>query len=174
MKPMRDASPEQTSAAVAAVESIPRDFIYVGRRAGEGAAVFGAIVQIIDGQLSRESYYAAAQFKGSIVGGIYTGATFHEGGARGLSVASWVKRWTEASDIITWRALDDAVETALRAAKLMADSKKINEIDDILLPLRKLYASYTKQYNHASREALEQAVLRSLRSAPRKTELDRK
>ncbi|WGK63455.1 hypothetical protein QAO71_16930 (plasmid) [Halopseudomonas sp. SMJS2] len=42
----------------------------------------------------------------------------------------------------------------------------------MLLPLRKLYASYSRQYDNAGKEALEQAVLRALRSPPRKGELE--
>lgn len=152
-------------------EAVPRDFVFTGRRIGSGSKVFGAVRQIIEGEMAQEEYYTAESTKGKIVGGIYTGAQFHDGGARGVNAAKWVKRWEIADDLIMWRALDDAVDAKLRAAKLMADSKKMNEIDEILLPLRKLYASYAKQYSHSGKEALEQAVLRSLRSAPRKTEL---
>jgi len=152
-------------------EAVPRDFVFIGRRAGNGSKAFGALRQIRDGQLGPEEYYGIDTTKGKIVGGVYSGAKFYEGGSRGIGAATWSKRWDVSDDLIMWRALDDAVETALRTAKLMGDSKKISEIDDILLPLRKLYASYAKQYSHSGREALEQAVLRSLRSAPRKTEL---
>ena len=162
---------EKGEASVAAPVAVARDFVYAGRRTGKASKVFGAVRQIIDGQLGPEEYYGADTMKGKILGGVYTGASFHDGGARGMNSATWLKRWSAVDDLIMWRAHDDAVETELRAAKLMGDSKKINELDGILLPLRKLYASYAKQYNHASREALEQAVLRSLRTPPRKTEL---
>lgn len=171
MTKMPDMESDKAEASVAIPVAEARDFVYAGRRTGKASKVFGAVKQIIDGHLGPEEYYGVDTLKGKIVGGIYTGASFHEGGSRGISSATWLKRWSVADDLIMWRAHDDAVETELRAAKLMADSKRINEIDGILLPLRKLYASYAKQYNHASREALEQAVLRSLRSPPRKTEL---
>jgi len=159
--------PDKAPASVAE----PRDFVYAGRRLGKASKVFGVVRQIIDGRLGVEEFYSAETLKGKIVGGIYTGASFHETGSRGISSTTWTTRWHAPDDLIVWRAMDDAVETELRTARMMADSKRINEIDDILLPLRKIYASYAKQYNHASREALEQAVLRSLRSPPRKTEI---
>ncbi len=68
------------------------------------------------------------------------------------------------------RARDEAFETQQCLAKLELDAKKVNELEALLLPLRKQYAVYSRQYDYAGQEALEQAVLRALRSPPRKVE----
>lgn len=150
----------------------PRDFVYLGRREGRNGVVLARIAQIENGQLADFEAYSADTFKKHIVGGIYRGATFCEGGAKGLSGSTWVGRWHGEQIVMEAKVLDDAVTSMLRSKKLMADSKKINEIEAMLLPLRKLYAAYARKYDHAGKEALEAAVLRALRAAPRKSELD--
>ncbi|MCO8166246.1 hypothetical protein NJC40_00435 [Pseudomonas sp. 21LCFQ02] len=54
---------------------------------------------------------------------------------------------------------------------LEADAKKINDLETMLLPLRKLYAADARKYDHA-RKGLEQAVMRALHPQPRKWGID--
>ncbi len=152
--------------------SVARDYVYAGRRKTASGKSVGVIRQVVDGVLAADRLYEAKVLKGKVIGGLYRGASFHDGGSDKLKEASYVGYWKNAEDIIQWKALDDAFESEERQAKLESDAKKINEIEEIMLPLRKLYAGYNKRYDHAGKEALEKAVLRALRSAPRKAELE--
>ncbi|MGG5276312.1 hypothetical protein [Pseudomonas syringae pv. coryli] len=153
-------------------EFLPFDFVYAGRRALKGDKPGSEIFRIIDGRLSESYVFAAKSLKGNVIGGVYRGAKFSKDQAQGLGTAVFVERWNDQGACIDWRARDEAFEANQRRIKLEADAKKVNEIEIMILPLRKLYASYSRQYDNAGKEALEQAVLRALRSLPRKCELD--
>jgi hypothetical protein len=155
-----------------ASEFLPFDFIYAGRRALKGDKPGAEIFRIIDGRLADSFVFASKNLKGNVIGGVYRGAEFTDSQARGLGSATFVERWKDQLACIDWRARDEAFEADQRRIKLQADAKKVNEVEAMLLPLRKLYASYSRQYDHAGKEALEQAVLRALRSPPRKSELE--
>lgn len=159
-----------TTAQAEAADFSPFDFVYVGRRALQGGKPGGEIRKIVDGQLTDAYVFAAASLKGRVIGCIYRGAHFSSSQARGLAAAEFVGRWEDQGDLIDWKARDQAFETEQRRFKMEADAKKVNEIEAIMLPLRKLYASYSRKYDHAGKEALEQAVLRALRAQPRATE----
>jgi len=116
--------------------------------------------------------FASKSLKGNVIGGVYRGAEFTDSQARGLGAVTFVERWKDQLACIDWRARDEAFEADHRRVKLEADAKKVNEVEAMLLPLRKLYASYSRKYDNAGKEALEQAVLRALRSPPRKCELE--
>lgn len=150
---------------------LPSDFVYAGRRILVGGKVGVAIHRINDARLDEEMVFNNKQLQGHVIGGIYRGASFSTSKANGLGNATFVGRWEVAIDLIGWRARDEAIETQTRLAKTVADAKKVNELETLLLPLRKLYATYTRQYDNAGKEALEQALIRALRSPPRKTEL---
>lgn len=153
-------------------EFLPFDYVYAGRRALKGDKPGAEIFQVVNGQLGNSYVFAAKSLKGRIIGGVYRGAMFSKEQARGLGSAAFVERWKDQLACIDWRSRDEAFEADQRRSKLEADAKKVNEIESMLLPLRKLYASYSRQYDHAGKEALEQAVLRALRSLPRKSELE--
>jgi hypothetical protein len=151
---------------------LPSDFVYAGRRALQGGKPGVEVFQIVDGCLAGRYLFAAKSLKGCAIGGVYRGALFSNDQARGLGAAAFVERWKDKLACIDWRARDEAFEADQRSIKLEADAKKFNEVESMLLPLRKLYATYSRQYDHAGKEALEKAVLRALRSPPRKSELE--
>lgn len=155
-----------------APEFLPFDFVYAGRRALKGDKPGAEIFKVVDGQLGDRYVFAAKSLRGSVIGGVYRGAMFSKDQARGLGCVAFVERWKDSVACIDWRSRDEAFDANQRRNKLEADSKRVNEIEAILLPLRKLYASYTRQYDQAGKEALEQAVLRALRSPPRKSEAE--
>lgn len=150
----------------------PFDFVYAGRRAMVGNKAGGMIHRVVEGRLAEGELFDAKTFKSMAIGGVYRGAVFAESRARGLAGARFVERWKDSARCIDWRARDEAYEADKRHDKLQADARKINEIEAMLLPLRKLYATYRQKYDHAGQEALEQAVLRALRANPRKSEVD--
>lgn len=151
---------------------LPFDFVYAGRRPLKGDKPGSEIFRIIDGRLAESYVFQAKSLKGNVIGGVYRGAMFSKDQAQGLGTAAFVERWSDQGACIEWRARDEAFEANQRLIKLEADAKKVNDIEVMMLPLRKLYASYSRQYDHAGKEALEQAVLRALRSLPRKSELE--
>lgn len=152
-------------------EYVACDFIYAGRRLLKGGRV-GVIIfrEVTPGRLDDGALYDGKEFKRHVIGGIYRGATFSSTGSRGLSTAAYAGRWAVVENCIDWRARDEATESELRTAKLAKDAQKVHEIEAILLPLRKLYAGYAKRRDSAGQEALEEAVLRALRCAPRSIE----
>jgi len=153
-------------------EFLPFDFVYAGRRTLKGDRSGAEIFRIVDGKLADRYVFASKSLKVSVIGGVYRGALFTESHARGLTAVTFVDCWGDQLACIDWRARDEASAADQRLAKLEADARKVNEVENMLLPLRKLYASYSRRYDNAGKEALEQAVLRALRSPPRKSELE--
>lgn len=152
---------------------LPFDFVYAGRRALKGGKPGVEIFRIVDGRLAESFVFESKSLKKSnVIGGVYRGARFTDNQAYGLGAVAFVERWKDQLACVDWRARDEAFETNQRRLKLEADAKKVNEVEAMLLPLRKLHAAYSRKYDHAGKEALEQAVLRALRSPPRKSELD--
>ena len=151
---------------------LPFDFVYAGRRALKGDKPGAEIFRVVDGRLADSFVFASKSLKGKVIGGVYRGAQFTDSQARGLGAVTFVERWKDQFACIDWRARDEAFEADQRRIKLEADAKKVIEVEAMLLPLRKLYTSYSRQYDNAGKEALEQAVLRALRSPPRKSELE--
>lgn len=151
-------------------EFLPFDYVYAGRRTLKGGKPGVEIYRLVDGQLGGSSVFEAKALKARVIGGIYRGATFSDQSARGLDTVTFVDRWKDPAACIDWRARDEAAEARQRLIKLEADAKKINEIEAILLPLRRRYATYVRQYDNAGKYALEQAMLSALRAPPRSTE----
>lgn len=152
-------------------EARPLDFVYVGRRLNGGQAVAAIRCILASGKLADdEAYYQLKAFKGYVLGGVYSGAAFAGSQVRGLNLAKYVSRWPGMAEQVDWRARDEQVEEQLRTDKLLKDAKKVHEVEAIMLPLRKLYESYRHRRDSAGCEALEQAVLRALRVAPRASE----
>jgi hypothetical protein len=150
----------------------PLDYVYLGRYKSGGKLHFAIRAIQPDGTLGRTSLYAYKNNMARTIGGVYTGATFDEGGTvRGLKEARWKGRWGNQDDIIEWQTRDEQVGSEVRAAKMEKDAGQVSEIERILLPLRKKYETYRRQADYEGKEALEQAVLRALRQAPRSSEL---
>lgn len=157
--------------AKAEADFVPTDYVYIGRVLSGTGKVYGKIQQVNGGKLHGDILpYDFKVLKGKVVGCIYTGAKFGPTAARGLSQATYCGRWHDAGQIMDWKIRDDAVATEIRTAKDEQNSKRIDEIESIMLTLRKRYAAYDRQRDHAGKEALEAAVLRALRSAPRDKE----
>ena len=149
----------------------PFDYVFAGRRLLKGGGVGVMIfLEVTPGRLDEGSLYDGKAFKRHVIGGVYRGATFCGDKTRGLAAAKYVGRWASEAARIDWRIRDEDAETELRALKLSNDARKVHEIEAMLLPLRKLYAGYFKRRDSAGQEALEQAVLRALRCAPRSCE----
>lgn len=150
-------------------EYAAKDYVYTGRRLLKGGKLAGEVIEIDDGALGARLLYDYRMLKGKAVGGIYRGASFCSGSVRGLGDARYLGQWPDELARIDWRSRDEAAEAEQRTNKLEADAKRAHELEELLLPLRKLYASYAQRNDYAGKEALEAALLRALRRRPPKT-----
>lgn len=160
----------QTAAAADDAEFIAKDFVYIGKRVNSKMEVF-AVIRLIDedGTLNtEEAMYKYNRKLDRNVGGVYTGAKFKPNGmSRGLAEARWKRMWDNQADRMTWSALHDDTEIMIRNDKLEKDQGRINDIEKAMLPIRKTYENMRFRHDFAGMEALERAVMRALRSAPR-------
>jgi hypothetical protein len=139
-------------------EFTPRDFVYAGRRMLRGDVIGYAIHPINDdGTLAGERLYKLKRY-GGIVGCRYTGATFAETSSKGIETAKWVDQWPNEGDRMEWQALDRSAEVDRKTASLKADAKATNEIDRIMLPIRKRIHSANARGDYAGAMALKLAV----------------
>jgi hypothetical protein len=139
-----------------------RDHVYTGRRSIVGGTIAHAFQPINDdGTLDAERLYKLKGYKG-IVGGRYTGAKFAESQSKGIAEAKWICQWPDEGDRMQWQAEDRAMEVYQRTAKLKADAKAMNEIDRIMLPIRKRIKLANSRGDYAAVMALKTAVQISL------------
>ena len=148
----------------------PLEFAYCGQRILTGGRLGICIAPIRDGQLQEASLYSHAGKVRWAVGGIYAGAEFSATSVRGLKNARFVRSWTDKEALIDWQSRNDQAESSIRTKKLETDARRMNELEAVMLPLRRQYEAYRRQRDHAGTEALAAAVLRALRSAPRADE----
>jgi hypothetical protein len=148
----------------------PLEFVFCGFRKGD-AGLFISVATLRDGVLGREMYFSKGKSKRRwVVGGIYSGASFSDNGAKVLDDAHYVKAWEVQGDKIEWQAKSEQAEALARSEKLEADDRKRNELEELMLPIRKQYGALTKRRDRAGAAALEEAVLRALRAPIRKAE----
>lgn len=152
---------------------IELDFVYCGLIFSNNE--FSVIVAPINpnGSLQKECFYKYKKGRDRTIGGIYRGAAFSEKSCRNIDSVTYVDTYKDAEAIIRWKARNDQAKTQERTYKLEKDAKKTNEMDAMLMTARKLYSNYRKRNDFAGMEAIEAAVLRSLRTPIRQSETDR-
>jgi hypothetical protein len=125
-----------------------------------------------DGTLQKEGLYLHKKGGEKVIGGIYRGALFSEKSSSNLDAASFVEKYHDTESIIQWKARNDQAKTQDRILKLEKDAEKGNEMDAMLITVRKLYSNYRKRNDFAGMEAIEAAMLRSLRTPIRQSEAE--
>jgi hypothetical protein len=150
-------------------EYAPMDFVFCGLRSSRDRLVM-AIAPITSGEVEETIFFAHKGKLRYVIGGVYSGAEFSASGAKGLDSASFVRSWSDRGEVIRWQALSDQAEAQARTKKLEANARKVNEIEAVLLPLRKQYAVFQRQRDRAGASALEQAVMAALRAPVRQGE----
>lgn len=96
----------------------PLEFVFCGFRKGD-AGLFISVATLRDGVLGREMYFSKGKSKRRwVVGGIYSGASFSDNGAKGLDDAHYVKAWEVQGDKIEWQAKSEQAEALARSEKL--------------------------------------------------------
>ncbi len=161
------------TSATLSEDFIELDFVYCGLIFRDKE--FSVIVAPInpDGTLLKECCYQYKKGRDRTIGGIYRGATFSEKSCRNIDSVSFVSTFKDTESIIQWKARSDLAKTHERTYKLEKDAKKSNEMDVMLMTARKIYSNYRKRNDFAGMEAIEAAVLRSLRTPIRQSETDR-
>ncbi|AVX93305.1 hypothetical protein [Pseudomonas psychrophila] len=86
-----------------ALDFLPFDFVYAGRRALKGDKPGAEIFRIVDGRIADSFVFEAKTLKGKVIGGIYRGALFTDTKARGLGAVKYVDRWNDQGACIDWR-----------------------------------------------------------------------
>lgn len=148
-----------------APELQPKDFIYIGMRAGSKGPVVGVIV--IDGPmplvLPEPKYFASdARWKSRSVGGLYRGAKFSATQMLDAQ-AQYINEAGLAEDRWQWRAEHDAYLTGVKRERLEEKYRKDNDVARMLLPLRKAMQTARKRCDWTEVQALEEYFLRALR-----------
>lgn len=148
---------------------VAKDYAFAGKTVDTKNKVFILIYPINeDGTLGERMAFEYKKKRDKMCGGVYTGASFNESGTiRGLDESRFKKQWHNQADRIKWQTSNDECEVDLRAARMEKETGRISEIEQLLTPLRKQYESYRFRHDFAGMEAMERAVLRALRSAPR-------
>ena len=153
-------------------EFVAKDFVHCGLRFGNGE-MFVALCPIgEDGTIEEEANYNFNKKRDRAIGLVYTGAIFSKDSVKGLDAATYKDRFNDQEKIIGWRALSDDARVKEKQFKMLKDEKKMNQFDEILLPLRKAYTAARKRNDFATLEAMEKAVVRSLTTPVRKGEID--
>ena len=151
----------------AANNLVPRDFVFAGKVAIVGGIGVKIILLNDDGTLGDERVFKHSRKLERTIGGVYTGAKFNNDQAQGLDRAAYKHQWKDREAIQDWRIKSEHIDRLNRVKKLEGDAKRINEIDDVMAPLRKTYENYRRIGDFAGMDALESAVLRSLRKRTR-------
>jgi hypothetical protein len=150
----------------AADNLVPHDFVFLGKVTVVGG--LGIKIQLLneDGTLGDIRVYKHNRKLERTIGGIYAGAKFDADHASGLDRAGYKGQWHDKDQIQDWRIKSENVERIVRTKKLEGDAKRVNEIDLVMASLRKTYDNYRRIGDYAGMEALEAAVVRSLRKGP--------
>lgn len=153
-------------------EPIKKDFVYIGHAIlSDGKLGISLRPVGEDGKLEEVMSFEPKNGRRNptVIGGIYRGASFSPERIHGLGDVTFTgDRWQDKEQRVLWQAASDDAEEKIRARRL--EKEQGNEIEELLLPLRKQYASAVKRFDYTTRETLERAVLRALKTLPRKDE----
>lgn len=149
----------------------PREFVYAGKREVKGGYGISVLPIMPDGSLGKKYLFSYdKEWRSRAVGSVYGTAQFSATSAKGLSGAKWLRMWPNSMDRAEWKASHDDAEEVSASRILEADARKMREIETILLQVRIRYEALRKQYDVDSMYALERAVVRALKTAPRVVE----
>lgn len=149
-----------------------KNFVYQGkRRSAKGEMWIQLSTLDANGNMDEKPKWfdAKSPKRNLIVGGVYRGASFNDAGSmRGITDVQYVgTTWQSQADVMEWQALEEQAMARAASDKLQKDAKRVTEIERTLLPLRELYAHAGKFGAYDKQAAIEAAMLRALRKAPR-------
>lgn len=160
----------------------PMAFVYTGRRWQNGKLYVAIAPMTGERRNAAEKHdlYEVSKTTRALtkmpVGAVCTGAEFSDTSVRGLSAAKYQGMYDgdhgqteqDARAVrATWQALDQQAAVLQRAAAMARDAKAVNEIENMLLPLRKQYHGAAMRGDYTTMEALKAAVIRALHKAPK-------
>jgi hypothetical protein len=141
----------------------PQDYVYIGRRQLKDGKI-GHFIRRIDntGELGKESGYVDLKKFRPVVGGVYTGATFSETHAKGIDSAKYNRQWPDVMHRLEWQALDRNTEAEIKRERIEKDARRTNEMDRILLPIRRAIYNANRRGDYAEAHAIRNVVQISL------------
>lgn len=152
----------------------PADFVYAGRMIGVKSNDAMHIVYVVkpDGTLSdNASVYDKKAFKREpIIGGVYRGAAFSDTQAFGLSKATYHTRWHDRADIVKWEARDSDAAKVLATRRLEKNTK--GEVQELMLPLRRIVYKLRKRGASPEVHALSELVMQEMYRPLTKAEIE--
>ena len=141
----------------------PADYVYIGKRQLRDGKLGHFIMRINSvGELDKESGYRDLKRFHPVIGGVYTGAVFSEKHAKGIETAKYDRQWPDPMKRLEWGALDRVAETAIKKKRIEADARRMNEMDSILLPIRRAIYNANRRGDYTEAHAIRQAVEISL------------
>lgn len=103
------------------------------------------------------------------IGGVYEGASVRDKTYKGLTALRYRAMLDNPGARLEMRAKHERAMEGIATARLEKDNRR-NEIEDVMLPLRRQYAKMLARYDMAACGALADAVLQALRTPVRKSE----
>lgn len=141
----------------------PADYVYIGKRQLRDGKLGHFIMRLMpDGELGKESGYRDLKKFRPVIGGIYTGAIFTETHSKGIETAQFKGRWQDQIKLLEWQALDRVAETEMKRKRIEADARRTNEMDNILLPIRRAIYNANRRGDYTEASAIRAAVQISL------------
>lgn len=155
-----------------AKEFITREFVFQGQRRGADDKRFVQIAVIeANGTLGKPMLFSWSKAREKYVGNVYSCEFSTDGNTvRGLEKAQWKHSWSNEGDRIEWDAKDREAKTLHAHALQEKKAGALDEFERILKPLRKQYSACIARFDYGAADAIERAVMQTLRMPLRKSE----
>lgn len=141
----------------------PADYVYIGKRQLRDGKLGHFIMRLTaDGELTKESGYRDLKRFHPVIGGVYRGAVFNETHSKGVDTAKFERKWPDVIKLLEWQSLDRVAEAAMKLKRIEADARRTNEMDIILLPIRRAIYNANRRGDYTEASAIRSAVTISL------------
>lgn len=154
-------------------EGIARNVVCAGQRTGKDNKTH-VVLHLLEAENKlneTERWYKYSKGMPSIIGGIYTGASFDGGTAHGLAAVRYVGPWDGDPVLVAaWRAAEFAHD--LRLASARNEKKHTDDLAATLLPLRRTLHAMHKRGMHMEAYNYVEMIAAEMRRPLRKTELE--
>lgn len=151
---------------------VKREFVYTGeRRASNGARMVSLAFIDAEGKLGEPQFFDWKKAYDKYVGNVYECEVSEDGQTvRGLDKAQWRRTWSDEGMRILWVAKDREAKSLHAQAALEKKAGAVDDIERVLRPLRKQYSACIARFDYGGADAIERAVIATLRQPLRKSE----
>lgn len=151
----------------------PADYVYAGRRIGAKSNDVMHVIHVVkpDGTLDDGTLYDKKAFKREpIIGGVYRGAAFNDKQAFNLGRATYHDRWHDRVDIVRWESRDSETAKVLATRRMEKSTK--GEVEEMMLPIRRMVHKLRKRGARSEVHALSELVIQEMYRPLTKAEID--